>query len=509
MRAENADCKGYCVSDVATVKRPAKRNVPARHKTVRKGTVPLCVDLDGTLLRTDLLYETALTLLRRNFLYLFLLPWWLLQGKAHLKAEIARRVTLDPAMLPYSDDFLAYLRKQKANGRSLVLATASHETLAKRIAAHLGLFDAVVASNMTVNLKGAAKLERLSDAYPGGFDYAGNGHTDIPVLCGAREGVLVNPDRGVRAAALKKGAIITAEFGERPAGPRAWAKALRLHQWLKNTLIFLPLLLAHQVFDITAWQDGIIAFFAFGLCASSVYVLNDLLDLADDRRHPEKKNRPFAAGTIPVSHGLVAAPLLLAGAAGLAALLPLEFAAVLGFYYALTLAYSFFLKRTLLFDVITLAGLYTIRIVAGSAALGVERSPWLLAVSVFVFFSLALVKRYVELGEAKDLHLPFASRSRGYRAADRETLSQVGIASGMMSVLVLALYIDSDDVRELYPHPEVIWFLCPLMLYLLTRIWVLARRGELPGDPVLFAARDWRSQAMVALGALLLMAAAL
>lgn len=474
------------------------------------GTPPLCVDLDGTLLRTDLLYETALALLRRNILYLFLLPLWLLKGKAHLKAEIARRVSLDPAALPYSDDFLAHLREQKAKGRTLVLATASHESLARRVAAHLGLFGAVIASDGRANLKGAAKLARLEAEFGArGFDYAGNGHTDVPILAGARKALLVNPDSGVRAAAEKRGAHISAEFARENAGPRAWLKAMRLHQWLKNLLIFLPLLLAHRIFDLAAWQDGVVAFLAFGLCASSVYILNDLLDLADDRRHPEKRNRPFASGALPVQYGLLAAPLLLAGAAGLAALLPWEFGAVLAFYYALTLAYSFFLKRTLLFDVITLAALYTIRIVAGSAALEVERSPWLLAVSVFVFFSLALVKRYVELGEAGDTHIPLASRSRGYRAADRETLSQMGISSGLMSVLVLALYVDSDNVRELYPHPEVIWFVCPLMLYLVTRIWVLARRGEMPGDPVLFAARDWRSQAMVALGAALLMAAAL
>lgn len=496
------------MSDVATVKRPAKRAVPRRHKSVRKGTIPLCVDLDGTLLRTDLLHETALALLRRNLLYLFLMPFWLLKGKAHLKAEIARRVTLDPAALPYSDDFLAYLRKQKANGRTLVLATASHDSLAKRVAAHLGLFDMVIATNGAANLKGAAKLAKLRESFPAGFDYAGNGHCDLVLLCAAREALLVNPERGVRAAAFGRGANVTGEFGA-ASGLRGYIKALRLHQWLKNLLIFLPLLLAHRVFDIAAWQEGVIAFLAFGLCASSVYVLNDLLDLADDRRHAEKRLRPFAAGTVPVTHGLVMAPLLLAGAAGLAAMLPWQFGAVLAFYYALTLAYSFFLKRTMLFDVITLAGLYTIRIVAGSAALDVERSPWLLAVSVFVFFSLALVKRYVELGEATDTHVPLSSRSRGYRAADRETLSQVGIASGLMSVLVLALYIDSDNVRELYPHPEVIWFLCPLMLYLIVRIWMLARRGEMPGDPVLFAARDWRSQAMVGLGALMLMVAAL
>lgn len=471
---------------------------------------PLCVDLDGTLIRSDVLAESVLALLRRNLLYIFLLPVWLMRGKARLKAEISRRVTLDAANLPYHQELIAYLRAEKARGRRIYLATASHEIPARAIARHLRLFDGVFASSDTVNLKGPRKLARIeTELGAGNFHYAANGRVDLPLFEAAQGAMLVAPETGVKRRMCRAGIVPVAEFDGPARSFRSYVKALRLHQWLKNTLIFLPLLLAHKVSDLAALQQSALAFLAFGLCASSVYLLNDLLDLADDRRHPEKRQRPFAAGLMPVSHGLVLGGVLLAASAAIAALLPWQFSAVLASYYAMTLAYSFFFKRTLLFDVIVLAALYTSRIVAGSAALAIERSPWLLAFSVFLFFSLALVKRYVELGQARDTQTSLSERARGYRSADRETLSQFGVASGLISVLVLALYIDSDTVRELYGHPEIIWFLCPLMLYLITRIWVLARRGELPGDPVLFAARDWRSQCIVGLGALLLLAATL
>lgn len=471
---------------------------------------PLCVDLDGTLIKSDLLIEGVLLLLRRNVLYLFLIPLWLLKGRAGFKAEIARRVSIDPALLPYSRRLIAFLSAEKARGRMLVLATASHVTFASRVADHLGFFDEVLASDDETNLSGTAKLARIRELLGDTpFDYAGNDHKDLAIFREAAGALLVNPAPGVRGRAVRDGCSIVAEFDEQPRRLRDYLKAMRLHQWLKNGLIALPLLLSHKFIDLAALQQTFLAFLAFGLCASSVYVLNDLLDLADDRRHPDKRHRPFASGAIPIPDGFAMASLLLAAAGLLTLLLPFQFAVVLVAYYAMTLGYSFFFKRTLLFDVIVLAALYTSRIVAGSAALDIPRSPWLLAFSVFVFFSLALVKRYVELGQVKDVTMELSERARGYRQVDRETLAQFGIASGLMSVLVLALYIDSDRVRELYAYPEVIWLLCPLMLYLITRIWVLARRDEMSADPVLFAIRDWRSQVVVGIGAILLLVAAL
>jgi 4-hydroxybenzoate polyprenyltransferase/phosphoserine phosphatase len=484
----------------------------AETETAHPARAPvLAVDLDGTLIRTDIAIEHLLQLLKRNPLYLFMVPLWLWRGRAALKREIAKRVAFDPADLPYDVAFLDYLRAEKAAGRKLVLATAANQVPAKAIAAHLGIFDAVFASDGTTNLSGDAKRRRLEENYGRGkFDYAGNGRADLKVWRAAAAAIVVNPDPGVLAS-LRAERPVVVEFA--PAGPDApsafkpYFKAMRLHQWMKNGLLFVPLALSHKLAEAGPFLQICLAFLAFGFTASAVYLINDLVDLRDDRRHPTKRKRPFAAGTIPLVHGLLMVPVLLALAATVARLLPFEFRVVLGLYFAITLAYSFYFKRTMLFDVLVLAGLYTMRIVAGSAAISIPRSFWLLAFSIFLFFSLALVKRYVELLEMGD-GAKEQDRGRSYRAVDLETLSQFGITSGMAAVLVLALYIDSAIGQKMYRNPEIIWLLCPLMLYLICRFWILARRGEMHEDPIMFAIKDWRSQAIVGVGAGLLLLAA-
>jgi 4-hydroxybenzoate polyprenyltransferase/phosphoserine phosphatase len=469
---------------------------------------PLCVDLDGTLVRTDTLIETLLQLVRRNPLVLFLMPGWLAAGLANFKREVAGRLTLDAAELPYEPDFLAHLRAEKAKGRRLVLVTAADSRQAQAVADHLGIFDEVIASDGGTNFKSHAKAAKLVERFgAGGFDYAGNEMADMAVWRQADGIILVNADRHV-SARIGAERQITAAFAAPETGWRDYLKALRLHQWLKNGLVFVPLLLSHKLLEMTAFAQATLAFLAFGLTASAVYVINDLVDLKEDRRHPRKRNRPFASGAVPLKHGLIMAPVLLTAAGIVTLALPPQFAAVLGTYFAATLAYSFYFKRTMLFDVLVLAGLYTLRIIAGSAALDIPRSFWLLAFSIFLFFSLALVKRYVELadmGAGADAR----DRGRSYRAVDLETLSQFGIGSGLMAVLVLALYIDSPTVKGLYRNPEVIWLLCPLMLYLICRFWILARRGEMHEDPIIFAIRDWRSQCIIAVAAVLLLVATL
>ncbi|MEQ1611574.1 MAG: UbiA family prenyltransferase [Hyphomicrobiaceae bacterium] len=469
---------------------------------------PLCVDLDGTLVRTDTLIETLLQLIRRNPLVLLLMPVWLAGGLARFKDEVAQRLTLDAADLPYDETFLVFLRSEKAKGRRLVLVTAADIRQARAVAEHLHLFDDVIASDGTTNLKSAAKAAKLVDGFGvGGFDYAGNEMADMAVWRDAGGIILVNADTDA-CARIKAEREIVREFGGAAPGWQPYLKALRLHQWMKNGLVFVPLLLAHMMLDPTALLRASLAFVAFGLTASAVYVINDLVDLKEDRRHPRKRNRPFASGAVPLKHGLFMAPALLAGAGVVTLLLPLPFAGWLAVYFATTLAYSFFFKRTMLFDVLVLAGLYTLRIVAGSAALDIPRSFWLLAFSIFLFFSLALVKRYVELADmGRDADT--RERGRSYRAVDLETLSQFGIGSGLMAVLVLALYIDSPTVKTAYANPELIWLLCPLMLYLICRFWILARRGEMHEDPIMFAIRDWRSQYIVAIAGFLLVIATL
>jgi len=465
---------------------------------------PLCVDLDGTLLRTDLLVESVFALLKQNILYAFLLPIWLFKGKAHLKQQIADRVDIDASLLPYHDTFLTYLQQEQQQGRRLILATASNEKFAEAVALYLDIFHDVLASSATTNLSGRRKLKRLQELFgDGGFDYAGNAMVDLPLWQHAQQAVLVNPERGVKAAAEQQGPIAQV-FDDREGHPlKRYLKALRLHQWLKNLLVFVPLLMAHRFGDPALVGQAVLAFLAFGLCASSVYLLNDLLDLPDDRQHPSKRKRPFAAGSISIVHGAMLIPVLLVVAFGIALLLPIEFIGVLALYYTITLAYSLRLKQAALVDVLTLAGLYTIRIIAGAAAVSVVPSFWLLAFSMFLFLSLALVKRFTELLTLQQQERKNAS-GRGYTSVDLETLSQFGSASAYMAVLVLALYINSETVLDLYTHPEVIWLLCPLLLYMVMRIWMMARRDELHEDPVVFVIRDRRSQWLAIIGAILM-----
>jgi len=454
-------------------------------------TTPLVVDLDGTLLRSDLLLETGLRFLRLRPLQWHKPLGWLSRGKAMLKEKLALASDIEVGSLPYDPQVIALIEAERRSGRPVVLATASHQSLAERIASHLQLFDRVLATTAGHNLSAHRKRDLLVAQYgEGGFDYVGNSRDDLPVWAAARKAYVVNPERGVEGRAQALGNVEQV-IHSNPATLQDWAKALRLHQWAKNLLIFVPLLAAHRFSDpLLLWQ-GLLAFLLFGLCASSVYLLNDLLDLPDDRLHHTKRHRPFAAGRLPISAGLLACPLLLAGAFGGAAwLLPWSFAAALAAYYSLTLAYSLALKRYMAVDVIVLALLYTLRIVAGAAAFGLDLTSWILAFSMFIFLSLALVKRYAELREARRQGRTEKTRGRGYYPDDLEMISSLGAASGYLAVMVLALYIQDPSTSALYAHPQLIWLACPLLLFWVTRVWMLTHRGQMNEDPVVFAIRD-------------------
>lgn len=461
----------------------------------------LVVDLDGTLIATDLLWESVFQLLKKNILYIFLLPVWLLKGKANLKHQISLCVTVDPATLPYRHEFIEYLRQEHHQGRRLVLATGSARSFAESIARHLGIFDAVYATDENRNLtahKAAFLLETYDDVK---FAYAGNSHADLPVFDAASEVIVVAPDR----AARKWQQTHSSRLFEAPkTNIKTFLKMLRVHQWMKNTLIFVPAILDHMLMEWQVIVNSVFAFFAFSAAASAIYIINDLFDLPLDRQHARKKNRAFASGAFSIRFGLVVAASLLVIAALLASQLHWTFGAVLAGYLVTTTAYSISIKRMLLIDVFTLAGLYTLRILAGAAANQTEGSFWLLAFSSFFFLSLALVKRYVEL---KNSVVEENNRiaGRGYRRADREVIAQCGIASAFAAALVLALYVDSDAVVSLYAYPWMIWPLCPIVLYLNIRIWILAYRGEMHDDPVVFIISDWRSQVVIAIGAALLL----
>ena len=458
--------------------------------------IAICVDLDGTLLRTDLLYESVLSLLRANPLFFFALPLWLLRGKANLKRQIASRVSLVSEVFPTDERVLEYLRG--STNQTRILCTASDELLARPIVEHLGLFDEIIASDGTRNLGGQTKAAELVQRFgERGFDYMGNSGTDLAVWKHARRAWIVNAPASLAVAASR----LTEVAGHLPAqrgGWATWLRAIRIHQWLKNLLVLVPLLAAHAFLDPAALLSAALAFASFSLCASGVYVLNDLLDLPSDRNHPRKRLRPFAAGDLKIAHGLVAAPLLTVLGFALAWVCSPAFMAVLAVYYVVTLAYSLHLKSIHMLDVMMLAALYTIRIIGGAVAIGVPLSFWLLAFAMFVFLSLAMLKRYTELllvvatSEAK-------LSGRGYESGDLPLLLAFGGAAGYLSVLVLALYIDSPASVDLYSRPQVLWLLCPLLLYWISRAWSLVRRGRMHDDPVVFAVTDRVSQVVALL----------
>lgn len=469
---------------------------------------PLCVDLDGTLIRTDLLVESLLVLIKQKPWLVFLIPVWLLRGKSVLKEEIASRVDLNVQTLPYQSDLVEFLRKEHATGRTLVLVTASHRKFADGIAKHLGVFTKVHATENGTNLTGRTKRDFLVNNYGiKGFDYAGNSRADVPVWGMARQAIVVNPGVGVLQDAMNQ-CPISQTFTDTHVGVKAYAKALRMHQWLKNLLIFAPMLLAHQIGQIGLWMDGSLAFISFSLCASSVYLLNDLLDLPADRLHPRKRFRPFASGNISSVHGIVLIPLLLLCAFAIASMwLPTEFLIVLASYYLLTISYSFWFKAIVLLDALLLASLYTIRIIGGMAATHIGASFWLLSFSIFLFFSLALVKRYSELLVLKQRG-QLTTHGRGYHVEDLVMLMGFGVSSGFIAVLVSALYINSEQIKVLYHHPAFLWLVSPILLYWISRIWLITHRGGMHDDPVVFAAKDKGSWAVAAaIGGLLWLAA--
>lgn len=455
-------------------------------------TCPLVVDLDGTLIFTDMLHESALRVFRDHPWDIVRIPFWLARGKAELKRRLAARVCLDPQSLPYHADLVDWLKIQRSQGRRLVLCTASDESFAHSVAAHLGFFDEVMASDGSLNLAGKHKADALEQRFGlAGFDYVGNSIADFTVWQRARRGIVVNRsadfiDRAERCCKVEQ------VFQPPSVGFGHIRKTLRLHQWLKNLLLFVPVLAAHRLADINVWPILFLAFIAFSLCASAVYIANDLLDLESDRLHPRKRNRPFASGSIPVAVGAVAAPVLLAISGMLAWRVGGAFLPWLAFYFLLTCAYSWGLKRYVLVDCLVLAMLYTLRIIAGAAAVGMDLSFWLLAFSVFLFLSLAFVKRYAEL-QAQLLSGVEKAHGRGYYVSDAPLVQTLGVVSGYASVLVLALYLNSEAVLKLYRTPEAVWGAVLVMLFWVSWIWLQAHRGRMHDDPLVFAVGDGAS----------------
>ena len=451
--------------------------------------IPLAVDLDGTLILTDTLHESAVRALRSHPLQTLQIPLWLAQGKAYLKQRLANLTEFDASALPYNHDLIAWLKDQRALGRRLILCTASDRLMANAVASHLGIFDEVMASDGVNNLiarhKSAALKERFGHQ---GFDYAGHSADDLPVWSEARHAIVVNAPASVQRQARQR-CEVEQEFPSLSSNAGALPSVLRMHQWLKNLLLFIAPLAAHQTPSADLSSMLLLAFFSFSLCASAVYIANDLFDLDSDRHHPRKRLRPFASGRVSVAKGVVLFPLLLLNAFLFAIPVGSAFVGWLLFYFLLTCAYSWGLKRVVLIDCLVLAMLYTVRIIAGAAAAGIALSFWLLAFSVFLFLSLAFVKRYAELKTHADDGRDHA-HGRGYWISDAPLVQSLGITSGYAAVVVLALYLNSDAVVKLYQQPVVMWSAVPVMLFWISWMWMKAHRGEMHDDPLLFAVRD-------------------
>jgi 4-hydroxybenzoate polyprenyltransferase len=450
--------------------------------------LPLVVDLDGTLTPTDTLAESLVGLAKRSPLDLLQVPFRLLNGRAEFKGWVAARAGVSPERLPYREALVAYLRDEKQNGRCIVLATAAHRSIAEGVSAHLGLFDEVLATQDGRNLKGEAKLEAIRGKLGGEFVYAGDSAADRAIWKAAKAAVLVGVAPGI-ADSIRKEVPVEREFAAEEGGLAVWLRAFRVHQWLKNLLLFVPLLTAFSFFDVWKLVTTVIAFFAFSFAASASYVFNDLWDLDNDRAHPRKRQRPFASGRIPIAQGVVAAGVSLVVALLLASAVSKNFLYMLLLYLAITSAYSWVLKERALIDVLTLSLLYTLRILAGSVAIGIPSSSWQLAFSAFIFLSLALVKRCAELVSLEQTGQGSAP-GRDYRVTDLAVLWPLGVGSALSAVVVFGLFISTDETRARYATPELLWLVALGLVYWLARLWIKTSRGKMDDDPMVYAVED-------------------
>lgn len=451
---------------------------------------PLCLDLDGTLIATDSLAESLIVMIKTKPLYFFILPFWILRGKYFFKSKIEQHSKLSPEKLPYIAQVLEFAKAEKAKGRMIVLATATMQGIADKIAEYLGIFDLVLGSKGGINLRSTYKRDKLVELFgEKGFDYAGDSKADIKVWKSADKAIVVHPNNSVLKAAQAIGNVDKI-FKEHFSIIKTYIKQIRVYQWIKNILLFLPFILAHKLFDSDIITNVGIGFISFSFLASFVYVLNDLMDLEADRIHPRKKFRPLASGKITLFRAFQLLPLLLCLSFGLSLMfLPFTFTLILIGYALTNIVYSIYAKKLMILDIIILSSFYTLRIIAGAIAADVVVSPWLIEFSIFFFFSLAAVKRFSELLNLREQNQTSAKR-RGYLVTDLDLVQNFGVISGYISVLIIAFYVHSDAVILLYKRPEVLWAISPCLLYWISRIWLLAHRGQLNEDPIVFTGKD-------------------
>lgn len=459
-----------------------------------KEQIPLYVDLDGTLIRSDVAKELLIgTLAKPN-------QWGATlraarKGLADLKQFLSETAEFDAATLPYNDEVLAYIREERDNGRRVILATAADATAAQQVADHLELFDSVLASTPGNNLKGKAKLEAIKADAQGEFEYLGNAAPDLEIWKEAAQAGIVNAPRSVKARAEKL-TDTSLVVDNSPSVTQALIKAIRPHQWAKNVLVLLPLFFSHSYFHPNMLGAALLAMAVFSMCASAIYIINDLLDIEADRKHPRKRNRPFAAGTLSPVTGLFASLGLIATAFAISIT---QFnwgtTALFALYILTTTLYSTWFKHKAAIDIVVLTCLYTLRIFVGGVVLGVVVSPWLLNFSLFFFASLALMKRLTEVQKLEET--PEKTKVRGYFLGDSTAIMAMGVATGSMAVLTLTMYLNSPLVAETYAAPEMLWLVAPIVLFWIFRAWLLALRDQIDDDPVVFALRDRVSRAAI------------
>lgn len=456
---------------------------------------PLVVDLDGTLTPTDTLVETIIKAVRCSPFILLCIPIWMMKGRECLMEAVATRARISVEDLPYRLPLLDYLRKERQRGRTIVLATAAHHSIALRVASFLGLFDHVLATGAGHDFKGKEKLQAIREKVGPTFAYAGDSRTDVPIWRAAQAAVLVDVP-GDMARAIRQEVQVEREFPGESGGLGMWIRALRIHQWLKNLLLFVPLLTAFSFFELGKLTSSIVAFLAFSVAASATYIVNDLWDLDNDRAHPRKRQRPFASARLPILKGLAVAACALLLAFVLAIFVSKTFFLMLLTYLVMTSAYSWMVKEYVLMDVLMLSQLYTLRILAGSVAIGTDTSDWLLAFSGFMFLSLALVKRCTELislqGSGKS-----AASGRDYQTSDLVVLWPLGVGAALCAVVVFGLFISAPETQARYGTPRMLWLVAMGLIYWLARLWVKTSRGEMYDDPVVFAIKDRGSRITV------------
>ncbi len=452
----------------------------------------LAVDLDGTLIKTDILFESILIFIKKNPLNIFKLFSWLLNGRLFLKKKLSEIVCPSVENLPYNKDVINFIHKKKQEGFKIILATATINTIANKISNYLNIFDDVVASS-NENLSGKYKEAALVSMFgKNNFEYIGNSTKDVNVWESSSKCHLVKPTKKIlnKIKSRKLGEI----FVNNLSFLKIFFSAIRIHQWVKNILLFIPLAAAHLLFEIDLLINGLIAFLCFGLCASSIYLFNDLIDIEDDRNHEDKRNRQLAAGNLTIMGALFLIAVLLTISFTFSyILLPINFLLIILLYIFINIFYSIYLKNIILLDLFLLAFLYTLRLIAGAEAMYLETTFWIITFSMFIFFSLAVVKRYTEFVR-KGNNNEGAIKVRSYTDRDKLFLFILGITTGLISVLVLALYINEVSRIDIYPQKELLWFSCPLLFYWMTRVWLLASRGEMNYDPVIFAIKDNQSR---------------